>query len=84
MNFKEYLIESSDATRKAKLDKVIKAKRATAGFGHNQIIVELIGDKWPSDIDLIWYVDYPHGAPFGGRVSKSVNSNEKYVVVHTD
>lgn len=79
----ESLNESSDAARKAKLDKVIKVKSARAEYARGEHVVELIGKEWPSNADLIWYCDYPGGAPFGGRVEKGPG-NTKIVSVHTD
>ena len=73
-----------DKARKAKLEKVIKVNNAKANYGHGSYSVSLIGDKWPSDSDLIWFCDYPGGAPFGGRVEGSRDKKLKTVSVHTD
>jgi len=72
-----------DKARKAKLEKVVKIKSARAEYARGEYVIELIGNKWPSDSDLIWLADYPGGAPFGGRVSKG-GGNTKVVSVHTD
>ena len=79
----ESLNESDDKARKAKLDKIIKVKGGRAEYAHANYVIELIGKEWPSDSDLIWFADYPGGAPFGGRVSKGTG-NTKIVTVHTD
>jgi hypothetical protein len=83
MNESKDYSNPKDKARKAKLDKIVKIKSARAEYARGEYVVELIGDKWPSDADLIFYADYPSNAPFGGRVSKGTG-NTKIVSVHTD
>jgi len=72
-----------DKTRKAKLDKLVKIKSSRPQYAHTEYEIELIGNKWPSNEDLIWFADYPNSAPFGGRV-KTGSGKTKIVAVHTD
>ncbi len=74
-----------DKAKRDKLAKVIRLKPGgRAEYAHAEYVVELIGKSWPKEYDIIWFADYPGGAPFGGRVVDSKDGKTKYVSVHTD
>jgi hypothetical protein len=66
---------------KAKYDKILKIVSAKAQYGKTEYIVELIGDKWPKEFDIIKFCDVD--ADFGGKVQDSAdNKKQKYVYIN--